>query len=477
MDTRIDTGPNVVSVDPGSAAERCGILPADLIVSVNGTAPRDVIEWQKLVDEPTLEIVVSRSGLERTVHVDRRAGEPFGVTVSSAVFDRIHTCDNHCEFCFIYQLPKGMRRSLYTKDDDYRLSFLYGNFTTLTRFTEADLERVVDERLSPLYVSIHAGSPHVRAEMLRNERGGTSLRWMRELLGRGIEVHAQIVLCPGVNDGPVLEDTLMSLVERFPALSTIAVVPVGLSRHNTEERMRVHTRDEAKRDVETLRAWSQRYLQLVGRRVVHAADELYLRAGLEIPPAEEYGDFAMLEDGIGIVRSFTDAFLGLRDDRRHRDGGFFGSVDATAYVRSLNPAAETGLRRQAAIEVPVGIRTRVDGRHDRLAIVTGELGAGVIGPLVASLGREDIEVVPVVNAHFGGNTAVAGLLTFTDIVKELGTRDGSTLFLVPDVCLNGDRFLDGHTVGQLSELYDVEIVPTSGTALRARLDSFRGGSR
>lgn len=453
------------------------MLPGDVIVSVNGTSPRDVIEWQNLVDDPVVEIVILRTDLEMTVSVDRRPGEPFGVTVSSAVFDRIHTCDNHCEFCFIYQLPKGMRRSLYTKDDDYRLSFLYGNFTTLTRFTEADLERVTEERLSPLYVSIHATSPHVRAEMLRNERGGTSLRWMREMLQRGIEIHAQIVLCPGVNDGEVLEDTLMSLLEECPSLSTIAVVPVGLSRHNSEERMRVHTSAEARRDVEILRAWSERFLRILGRRVVHAADELYLRAGMEVPPADEYDDFAMLEDGIGIVRSFVDAFNGDRDDRRQRDGGFFGSVDATAYVRSLNPAAETGLRRQAPAVVPVGIRSRDDLRHSRVAVVTGELGATVIGGLVSSLGRPEIEVVAVQNRHFGGNTAVAGLLTYEDIVSTLGARDRSTLFLLPDVCLNGDRFLDGHTVGQLSGLYDVEIVPTSGTALRARLDSFRGGPK
>ena len=463
-----------MSVDPGSAADRCGIVAGDAIVSVNGVVPRDIIEWQHLVEEGVVEVRLERDGEELSVVVSRNAGEPFGVEVSSAVFDRIHTCDNHCEFCFIYQLPKGMRRSLYTKDDDYRLSFLYGNFTTLTRFTEADLERVVEERLSPLYVSVHAVEPRARAEMLRNERGGTSLRWLAQILASGIDVHAQIVLCPGVNDGEVLEDTLMRLLEEHPGISSIAVVPVGLSRHNTESRMRVHTREEARRDVAILRGWAERYRSVVGRPVVFAADELYLRAGIEVPGAPEYGDFAMLEDGIGIVRSFTDAFLGLADDRRHRDGGFFGSVDATAYVRSLNPAADTGLRRQASA-VRVGIRRRPLDSATRLAVVTGELGAGVIGPLVSALGRPEVEVVAVPNVHFGGNTAVAGLMTYADIVAALGARDRSTLVLVPDICLNGDRFLDGHTVGQLAGLYNVEIVPTSGTALRARIDSFPGG--
>src|SRR5258708_11094731 len=181
--------PTVVAVDPRSAAARAGLLPGDEIVALAGRAPRDVIEFRLLADEPDLEIEIRRGGLELMVEVSKDAGEPLGAEVSSAVFDRVQTCDNHCEFCFIYQLPKGMRRSLYLKDDDYRLSFLYGNFTTLTRFTESDLERVVNERLSPLFVSIHATDPEVRARMLRNRRGATSLRWLRALLDAGIEVH------------------------------------------------------------------------------------------------------------------------------------------------------------------------------------------------------------------------------------------------------------------------------------------------
>ncbi|HTH06233.1 MAG TPA: PDZ domain-containing protein, partial [Ilumatobacteraceae bacterium] len=159
--------PTVVAVAPLSAAARAGIAVGDVVASINGVVPRDVIEWRFAADEPEVVLEVQRGGLELTVEVDKRAGEPLGAEVSSAVFDRVRTCDNHCEFCFIYQLPKGMRKSLYLKDDDYRLSFLYGNFTTLTRFTEADLERVVTERLSPLNVSIHATDPAVRARLLR----------------------------------------------------------------------------------------------------------------------------------------------------------------------------------------------------------------------------------------------------------------------------------------------------------------------
>src|SRR6187455_1168585 len=226
--------PLVVAVAPGSAGERAGLQPGDEIARVDGLRPRDVIEWQYATDAADIELDVVRGGIESSLSVPKRAGEPLGVEVQSAVFDRVRTCDNHCEFCFIYQLPKGMRRSLYLKDDDYRLSFLYGNFTTLTRFTEADLERVVTERLSPLNVSIHASDPEVRARLLRNRRGATSLRWLRALLDAEIEVHGQVVVCPGVNDGEVFERTMAGVLDEYPELASVAVVPLGLSRFNAE---------------------------------------------------------------------------------------------------------------------------------------------------------------------------------------------------------------------------------------------------
>ncbi|HEX7095868.1 MAG TPA: PDZ domain-containing protein, partial [Acidimicrobiales bacterium] len=174
--------PRVVAIVPGSAADRAGLQVGDEMLAIDGISPRDVLEYQRLVDEADIVLDVRRGGLELAIEVSKRAGEPLGVEVHAALFDQVRTCDNHCEFCFIYQLPPGLRKSLYVKDDDYRLSFLYGNFTTLTRFTEADLERVIDEGLSPLHVSIHATDPDVRTRMLKNKRGATSLRWLRALL-------------------------------------------------------------------------------------------------------------------------------------------------------------------------------------------------------------------------------------------------------------------------------------------------------
>src|SRR3954463_16576254 len=224
----------VVAVAPGSPAADAGLLPGDELLTLNGEMVRDVIRYQIQADEPRVELEVRRGGLEHLLVVDKAAGASLGLELESAVFDRVRTCDNHCPFCFIYQLPKGMRQSLYLKDDDYRLSFLYGNFTTLTRFTEADLERVITERLGPLYVSIHATDPDVRTRLLRNRRGATSLRWLELLLDAGIEVHGQVVVCPGINDGDVLDDTLLGVLDRFPKLAAVGVLALGANAVDPE---------------------------------------------------------------------------------------------------------------------------------------------------------------------------------------------------------------------------------------------------
>ena len=338
------TSPLVVSVAPGSPADQAGLRAGDTIALVNGRVPRDVIEWRLWTDEPAVELDVSRSGLELQFDVHKPAGQPLGAEVSSAVFDRVRTCDNHCEFCFIYQLPKGLRRSLYLKDDDYRLSFLYGNFTTLTRFTEADLERVITERLSPLHVSIHSTDPELRARMLRNPRGATSLRWLRALLDHGIEVRGQLVVCPGVNDGRALDDTFAGILDRYPELSSVAVVPLGVSRFNPEAGMRAHTTAEAVAVVDAVEDWQGVFRSALGRRMVHAADEYYLMAGRPFPHAESYEGFTMHEDGIGMARTFELEFAGAAAEPTGTRRGFFAAVDGSAGCLPPNPAAYTGLR-------------------------------------------------------------------------------------------------------------------------------------
>src|SRR5436305_1258630 len=280
----------VVAVAPGSPAASTGIQPGDEVLALSGEAVRDVIRYQLQADEPVVELEVRRGGLEQLAVVEKPAGAPLGLELDSPVFDRVRTCDNHCPFCFIHQLPTRMRKSLYLKDDDYRLSFLYGNFTTLTRFTEADLERVVSERLGPLYVSIHATDPDVRTRLLRNRRGATSLRWLELILDAGIEVHGQVVVCPGINDGDVLDDTMLGVLDRFPRLATVGVVPLGVSAHSREPEMRPHTTAEARTVVETVYVWQQRYAATLGRRLVFASDEYYLLADFDFPALDAYDD-------------------------------------------------------------------------------------------------------------------------------------------------------------------------------------------
>jgi len=455
--------PRVVAVAPGSPADRAGVLPGDEIVALDGQLPRDIIEYQLWADQERLSLDVNRGGIELSVQVARNAGEPLGLEVDAALFDRVRTCDNHCEFCFIHQLPKGMRKSLYVRDDDYRLSFLYGNFTTLTRFTEADLERVVTEGLSPLFVSIHATDPGVRAQMLRNRRGATSLRWLRALLDAGTEVHGQVVVCPQVNDGDVLEATLAGVLEEYPELASVACVPLGVSRFNREAGMRPHTPGEAVATVELVEQWQQIFLQCLGRRLVYAADEYYLMAGRAFPALETYGAIAQHDNGVGMVRMFEAAFAG------RELGEELGEKGPSGFFRSLEGAPALGYRAPRlppSRPGPHGV-VLLRGRPTRgTTVLTGEYGARALSPMLSPWYPE-VEVMAVRNDFFGGNTAVAGLLTGPDLARELSRLPVGRRYLLPDNCLSGGRFLDGSTPGDLPR--HVEVVPANGASLRRAL--------
>ncbi len=453
----------VVAVAHGSPARSAGILPGDEILSVNGEAVRDVIRYQLQADEPAVELELRRGGLEQLVLVEKPAGTPLGLELDSAVFDQVRTCDNHCPFCFIHQLPKGMRRSLYLKDDDYRLSFLYGNFTTLTRFTEADLERVVSEGLGPLYVSIHATDPMLRAKLLRNRRGATSLRWLGALLDAGIEVHGQIVVCPGINDGDALDDTLLGILDRFHALATVGVVPLGVSDHTSEAEMRPHTRREATEVIDTVHAWQTRFRAAVGRRLVFAADEYYLMAGRPFPHLEDYESIPQHENGIGMARTFEaevlDAVAGRTVASTGTRPGFFAWVDgapAQGYRAHRTPSG--------------GAITPATSPASGVTIITGEYGGQVLSPLVPELAKvadTRIRLAPVPNRFFGGNIGVTGLLTGEDVAKVLAPIPLEERCLLPDVVLSDDRFLDGWTLDDLPR--PVEVVATDGVSLVAAL--------
>jgi putative radical SAM enzyme (TIGR03279 family) len=439
--------PTIVRVSPGSPAARAGLVVGDRLVAIDGVTPRDVIDFHRLQDGEDPIVEVDRAGLATELLVRKPAGLPLGVEISDAVFDRVRTCDNHCEFCFIYQLPKGLRRTLYVKDDDYRLSFLYGNFTTLTRFTEMDFERIVTEGLSPLFVSIHTTDPHLRAEVLRNRRGATSLRWLALLAAEGIQVHGQIVLMPGVNDGEELCATLIELLQRVPSIASVGVVPLGVSRYTREARMRAMTPEEAAAAidlVEAIGAWTEAHL---GRTVAYCADECYLLAGRELPSARHYGSFELVENGIGVVRQMEEEYLGHRR-RREARGGFFASIDG---------APALGYR---AVRLRRGARAH--GGDGPPTIVTSPYGAAGLRRFLPECTR----YLEVANDFFGGNIAVAGLMAGEDVARAIAAR--SERLLLPDVCLSEGRFLDGMEADDLPR--PIEVVPTDGASLREALE-------
>lgn len=457
--------PRVVVVEPGSPAATAGLVVGDQLVSIQGEEPRDILEYRQLVDEDEVAFVIDRNGLMLDVDVSKSPNEPMGIEVHSALFDEVRTCDNHCEFCFIYQLPPNLRKSLYLKDDDYRLSFLYGNYTTLTRFTEADLERVIVERLSPINVSIHATDPRIRQEMLRNRRGASSLRWLSALLDADIEVHGQVVVCPGVNDADVLDATLCDIADRYRTLATVAVVPLGVSKYSTEDRMRAHTKAEAAEVIDIVERWQGVFLEALGHRLVHAADEYYLMAERPFPPRSEYGDVPMHEDGIGMARTFESEFLGEVESPVGVAAGFFSWVDAAPAEGYRAPRTEPQCGETGTAGASVAIRPRDSAP---IGILTGEFGAEILKPLVDSHPRTDVRIIPVQNEFFGGTVGVSGLIVGEDIARTLASEPAGHRYLLPDVCLNRGQFLDGTRPEDLP--HPVEIIETDGLALRRAIE-------
>lgn len=454
-----------MAVAPDSPAHAAGIAIGDELLTLNGEQLRDVIRYQLQADEPEVDIEIRRGGVEQTIQISKAPGANLGLELDSAVFDRVRTCDNHCPFCFIYQLPKGMRKSLYLKDDDYRLSFLYGNFTTLTRFTEADFERVITEQLSPIYVSIHATDPDVRTRLLRNRRGATSLRWLELLLQEGIDVHGQVVVCPGINDGDVLADTMLGIFDRFSKLASVGVVPLGISAHSNESEMRAHTREEAETVVDIVEHWQKIFRDTLGHHMVDCSDEYYLLCDRPTPSLAHYGDCPQHENGVGMIATLHEevrcAIAGEPFDASSTRQGFFAWVDGA-------PADGYRAPRQAATSAKgrAGREEVVPDAAAPIHIVTGEYGAVALAPMVSSLevhANRSITLLPVANSFFGGNIGVTGLLTSADVEGAIAKVPPTDRVILPDVMLSRGKFLDGGTVAGLSRV--VEIVATNGAAL------------
>jgi putative radical SAM enzyme (TIGR03279 family) len=432
----------VAGVRPRTAAAAAGLRPGDRILAINGHALRDAIDFQFHAGEPRLSLTLERDGARRGVRVGRGAGD-LGVELVPPRPTDIATCANKCVFCFIHQNPRGLRRSLYVKDDDFRLSFLHGNYITLSDLGEPELARIVEQRLSPLYVSVHATDPGLRHRLLGSPRHSAEILPRLERLAKaGIRMHAQIVLCPDLNDGAHLERTVFDLARLSPAVATTAIVPVGLTRHRERlPQLRLLGHDEAVALVRTAEGWQARFRDELGTRFVFLADEIYLLAQAPLPPAAAYEGFAVAEDGIGLVRRFEDAW-------------------ARAVARRRPPT-----------------------RRRHVTVVTGALYGPRLARLVAPLtgAGTTIDVAAVPNDFFGRTISVAGLLTGRDIQRHLALRgDLGELVLVPAVAVRDvdGVFLDDLTPDDLARALGVRVrvVAPSATALLRALSS-QGGSR
>lgn len=430
------TGLTIESVSPHGLGAQLNWKPGDRIISINGRPINDILDYQFQTADDTLQILVrTADGKDVSYLVEKNFDDEFGVSFTEITSDGIRQCRNRCLFCFVDQMPPSLRETLYVKDDDYRYSFLQGTFVTLTNVSDKDLERIVSMRLSPLYVSVHTTNPALRAQMMRNQKAARIMDQLEFLSRHGIEIHAQIVLCEGVNDGIELERSIRELAQLWPSVRSLAIVPVGLTqfRRNLPE-VRSISRANALQIVDYVSRCQQDYLVRIGTRFVFLADEFYLQTGKDIPGEEEYEGFPQLENGVGIVRLFLDDF-----------------AEALLHLREPLPVRE------------------------RLVVVTGWAAAPILRSAVAELNRRiagpPLQVVAVANHFLGTSVTVAGLLSGTDIIQTLqahAAADDFDTVLLPDILLNDDMLtIDNYHARDFEPALGKKVVflPTGGASL------------
>ncbi|MEP0856555.1 TIGR03279 family radical SAM protein [Trichocoleus sp. DQ-U1] len=422
----------ITQVLPDSIAAEVGFEPGDAIVSINGMRPRDLIDYQFLCADEVLELeVLDTAGKSHSVEIEKDYDDDLGLEFETALFDGLIQCNNRCPFCFIDQQPPGKRRSLYLKDDDYRLSFLYGSYLTLTNLTQREWDRIEQMRLSPLYVSIHATEPEVRSRLLKNPRAAEILQQLRWFQERRLQIHAQVVLCPGINDGDRLETTLRDLASfhqgDIPAVASVAVVPVGLTRFRpTEDELTPVTPQKAAEVILQVQALQEKFRNQMGSTFAWLADEWFLIAGQELPPESDYEDYPQIGNGVGSIRQFLKEF-----------------------------------QQVAAKKLPRRLKT-----SQKLTWVVGNAVEKAFEPILQRLNQVQglqVNLAALRSEYWGQEISVTGLLTGQDLLKLKG-RDLGDRILLPSVMLkHGDScFLDDMTVEQLATELGTPILPING---------------
>lgn len=427
----------IKSIEPGSIAEEMELTPGDTVLAINGQDIEDVFDYHYLVNDEYIEMLVrTADGEELLLEIEKDYDEDLGITFDSSLMDDYRSCSNQCIFCFIDQLPEGMRETMYFKDDDSRLSFLQGNYITMTNMKDAALDRIIRYKLEPINISVHTTNPELRCKMLHNRFAGKIMDQLRKLYDGGIIMNAQIVLCKHENDGEELERTIRDLVKLIPNMESVSVVPVGLSAHREGlYPLEPFGAEDARSVIACIEKWQKILYEEYGTHFIHASDEWYLLAGYEMPEEERYDGYLQLENGVGMLRLLMEEF-------------------------------------QEALDAIPG-----DGRKRHVTIATGRSAAGYIrrlaGKFCEKFEHVTVDVYEIVNYFFGERITVSGLMTGQDIIGQLKDKPlGEELLLPVNVLRSGEQtLLDDLTVQDIEKALQIpiSIVQSNGQDLVCKL--------
>ncbi len=438
----------ITSIEDGSIAWELGLAPGDFLLSINGKEIEDIFDYHYLVEDENLDILVERAdGEEWLLEVEKDEEEDLGMLFEESLMDKYRRCQNNCVFCFIDQNPPGMRETIYFKDDDTRLSFLQGNYVTLTNMKDADIDRIITYRLAPINISVHTTNPELRCRMLHNRFAGDILSRIKKLYDADIPMNAQIVLCKGYNDGDELRRTLSDLIEFAPVIESLSVVPVGLTKYREGlAPLEPFNSEDAKEVISIIEEYQEIAKERFGYHFAHASDEWYINAGLPFPTEETYDGYIQLENGVGMTRLL---------------------------ISEVTEAVEDYLEEHG---------TPFDGNY-RISTVCGTLAyetmLDVAGIIQKAAPGVDFQILPVVNHFFGEKITVTGLLTGHDIVNQIKGKDLGKALILPAQTLKSDEeiFLDDMTLSELQNALQVPviIVQSSGLELFRTILEAEGG--
>ena len=422
----------ITDVLPHSRAEKAGIAPEDILISINGKEIRDVLDYRFYLAEKKVNLVFRRGEELMETIIIKKEYDDIGLDFETPLMDKKRSCENKCVFCFIDQLPRGMRETLYFKDDDSRLSFLHGNYVTLTNMRDADIDRIIEMHISPVNVSVHTTNPELRCKMMHNKRAGEVLSYLRRFADANINICAQIVLCKGINDGSELDRTLHDLMELRPALQSVAIVPSGLTKFRDGlYPLDAFTKEDARAVISQINTYGEWCLSQFGTRLFFPADEFYIKAELPLPSDEFYEDYSQIENGVGMLTDMQTC------------------IDIE--LEDISPYADFSAPR--CVSIATGYAA-----YEHICTIAKKLENAFCGL--------KIHVYKIKNDFFGDSITVAGLLTATDLTAQLADKDLGDALLIPATALraDGEVFLDDITPDELSKRLSVEVLPTSSDA-------------